>query len=162
MIGNLAKLGFFEFFLPFVLFMAIFYGVLHKSKVISEEVSVNGVIAVAMAFFVVNYTPIGLYATTIFFWGATIITGLLLIVMFAGVLGVSLPEFFKINESGDKGPAKYVVAIAGLLGAGILLLLISQVTGIRIDTSFFSSDTFLTLVMLLGLIGFAYVLMRGS
>lgn len=58
MIFNLRDLGFFNFFLPFVLTSAIFYGLIRKSRVFGdreENLAVNGVVAVVAAMMVWGY-----------------------------------------------------------------------------------------------------------
>lgn len=54
---NLEQIGFFEFVLPLVLFMAIFYGALRKTEVIGDDEAVQGAAALALAFM----TTFGIY-----------------------------------------------------------------------------------------------------
>lgn len=54
---NLQAIGFFEFALPILFFMAVFYGLLQKTETISDDDAVNGTAAVALAFL----TTLGIY-----------------------------------------------------------------------------------------------------
>src|SRR5437879_1623057 len=57
-ITRLAQLGFFNFFLPFLLTLAVFFGLLRKSKIFGEpeqNIAVNGVVAIVAAFMVWSY-----------------------------------------------------------------------------------------------------------
>ncbi len=54
-IKKLQELGFFQFFLPFILTATVFYGLLRKSKIFGEpkeNVIVNGVVSLTAAFMV--------------------------------------------------------------------------------------------------------------
>lgn len=46
---NLEAVGFFEFFLPILLFTAIYYGLLRKTEILGEDETVDGAAAVMMA-----------------------------------------------------------------------------------------------------------------
>lgn len=48
-IKTLTNLGFFEFFLPFLLFFAIIYGALQKTKVFGERKDIDAIIALVIA-----------------------------------------------------------------------------------------------------------------
>lgn len=51
-VQRLIDLGFYEFFLPFILVAAISYAVLRKTKVLGESATINGIISMALAFFI--------------------------------------------------------------------------------------------------------------
>ncbi len=141
MLGNMNRLGFFEFLMPWILFLAIIFAILKKSEVFGEEISVNAVIAAVVSFFIINYTPVGMtlgtFFTTLFGLAAVIITGLLVGILFLGMAGIKPDELLgKANKT----------AIAVLLGFLALIAFIS-VGGM----SFFNidSDLVITLFMLL-------------
>ncbi|MFH1127069.1 MAG: hypothetical protein ABIG84_07345 [archaeon] len=98
MLGNMNRLGFFEFLLPWLLFLAIMFALLKKSQVFGEEVSVNAVIAAIVSFFIINYTPIGMtlgtFFTTLFGIASIIIAGLLVGILFLGMAGIKPEELF--------------------------------------------------------------------
>jgi len=67
-IGIIERYGVLEFYLPFVLTFSIFYALLEKSKVFGTvktqqgEVpnhTINAIVAVVAAFYVIAYTPVG-------------------------------------------------------------------------------------------------------
>jgi len=97
MLGNMNRLGFFEFALPWILFLAIIYAVLKKAE-FSSEVTVNAVIAAIISFFIINYTPVGmtlgLFFSTLFGLAAVITAGLLVGILFLGMAGIKLNEIF--------------------------------------------------------------------
>ena len=143
MLGNMNRLGFFEFLLPWILFLAIIFAILKKSEVFGEEISVNAVIAAVVSFFIINYAPAGIamtlgtFFTTLFGIAAVIIAGLLVGILFLGMAGIKPEELLgKANKT----------AIAVLLGFLALIAFIS-VGGM----SFFNidSDLVITLFMLL-------------
>jgi|GEM_PF-1979066 len=57
-IQRLIDLGFYDFFLPFILSSAIFYALLKKSKIISESSLVNATLALSIAFLIFGYPVI--------------------------------------------------------------------------------------------------------
>ncbi len=153
MLGNMNRLGFFEFLMPWILFLAIIFAILKKSEVFGEEISVNAVIAAVVSFFIINYTPVGMtlgtFFTTLFGLAAVIIAGLLVGILFIGMAGIKPEELLgKANKT----------AIAVLLGFLALIAFIS-VGGM----SFFNidSDLVITLFMLL-LMLFAIMFIANS
>lgn len=65
------EFGVFEFYLPFILMFAIFYGLLSKSKIFGDEKerrvrSLNTVIALVAALSVMVWTPLGISLTEFF------------------------------------------------------------------------------------------------
>lgn len=84
------QVGLFDFVLPFLLFLALIYGLLQASKVISEQVSVNGVISIAIALFIVVLTPISQWLPQIFFTLATLLLVALLFLVTAAMFGLKV------------------------------------------------------------------------
>ncbi len=113
LIGNLSRLGFYDFILPWLFAFAVIYGLLVKSKVIADEKKpgVNGLIAIVIAFFLTAYTPygttLGVWFTEVFGMGVLFIAILLIIVLFAAIFGIT--EFKTENLKG------YVPILAILL-----------------------------------------------
>lgn len=114
--------GIFEFYLPFVLMFAIFYGLLSKSKLFGEPkekrvTNINVVVSVVAALFVMVYTPVGVSLTVFFgtFFTQTMVI-LTTILCFALILYMILPtgaveEMFKDPSK----YAKYLIPIAALI-----------------------------------------------
>jgi hypothetical protein len=121
-IMRLWDIGFFDI-LSFMLFSAIFYAILRKSKVLGESPLVNGVIALAAAFFLFVYPwMVGFsltYHLVIFFAQATV----WLLFIFVGIL---LASFFypKLNEF-LLTVFKRRSTLYAMLGIGISLLFTS-------------------------------------
>lgn len=51
-IERLIELGFYKFFLPFIIVAAIVYAMLRKSQVLGESPLINGIISISIAFFI--------------------------------------------------------------------------------------------------------------
>lgn len=51
-VERLSELGFYNFFLPFILFTTLFYAVLRKTQVLGESPLIHGIISVAVGLFV--------------------------------------------------------------------------------------------------------------
>ncbi len=111
---NLAELGVYDFFMPFLLILAVVFGVLQSRKVISEEVSVNAVIAIAVSF-LATYTLRGVFFTQLFgMAGMVIAAGVTLIILLA-LLGLKPEDVF-----GEKG--KFIGGIFALVIVIIIFL----------------------------------------
>ena len=123
---GLGRFGFFDFVLPWSLTLAIVYGILTKTKFISEEYSVNGLIAITIAFFLINYMPVpyslGEVFTNIFGIGIIVIIILLIVVLFLAMTGIEIGDLVKDNK---------IIAI--LLIATILIIIISIIGGSMIS-----------------------------
>ncbi len=140
-IGDLVGVGFYEVVLVWLLFFAIFLGLLQKSRII-EDRQINTIISATIAFFIVLYSP-GIvsqvqYYVSFFGSSAMVLSALLVIALFMAVLGLEWGTFW-----GEKGVIKreYLMAIilvvvvfitysimAGALGGGSPSLGISQET----------------------------------
>ena len=89
--------GIFNFYLPFVLVFAVFYGLLQKSNIFgTDKISkrLNAVIALVAALYVVGFTPVGVqlvsfadYLATLFTDAAVVIVTLLVFLMIWYMLG---------------------------------------------------------------------------
>jgi hypothetical protein len=122
---RLRELGAFQFFFPFILTAAIFYGLLRKSKLFGppeENVVVNGIVALVAAFMVWSYpilTGVSIEKQLSIFMFQSTITMLTVLV---GLLIVSFftpPELPKVlTEKLGRGVIG-ILAIAILVGIGI-------------------------------------------
>jgi len=52
---RLIDLGFYDFLFPFIITSAIFYGLLKKTKVLGESVTLNGALALSIAFLIFGF-----------------------------------------------------------------------------------------------------------
>ncbi len=107
-IGNLTRLGFYDFILPWLFAFAVVYALLVKIGLFSKEgeegkrVGVNGLIAIVVAFYVTVYTP---YGTTLSSWfigtfGSSII---FMSVAFLFLLFAGMVKFGMTKEEEKKG-----------------------------------------------------------
>ena len=122
--------GVFEFYLPFVLMFAIFYGLLSKSKIFGDEDkerrvrNINVVISIVAALFVM-VSPVGVSLTTFFgtFFTQTMV---ILTTMLAFVL-----IFYMIIPHGSvddmlKEPMKYAIYLVPFAVLAVLTIFVSS------------------------------------
>ncbi len=170
---KLRDMGAFQFLFPFMLTSAVFYGLLRKSQIFGEpdkNISVNAVVALVASFMVWAYpilsgVNIEQELASFFMHGVsatlTIMVGLLISSMFIQPnLPKQLSEIF-----GDKKTTFWsVVLVAALLiGGGILVS--SGLINIFFPggfSSWLSSDTASTIMVVLLVLGVIYVIVSGG
>jgi len=171
---RLKDLGMFQFFLPFMLSAAIFYGLLRKSKLFGEgkeNVTVNAVVAM-VASFMVWASPIitgvsievelAKFFTQAMLAMVVILVGLLALTMFvpAGGLGEKLKEF-------GLGKRFYmaVLVAAILVAVGVLvssgLIVVFFPSGISVGGGL-SNETIITIGILILMVGTVAILVIGG
>jgi hypothetical protein len=150
--------GIFEFYLPFLIMFAVFYGLLTKMKLFGDPYAkeksakmarvINLIIALSASMFLMAYTPLGISLAS-FLGGMFGQTSLILITLVCAglilyVLGVLAGfDIFKLTSDKDKKPTpaaiKLIVVVVGLVAAamvisnsGVLLPGIGGDTGITI------------------------------
>jgi len=57
-IQKLIDLGFYNFFFPFLVAAALFFGLLKKSKIFGDSVVINGVVSLSLAFLIMGFPVI--------------------------------------------------------------------------------------------------------
>ena len=141
LIGNMNALGFYDFFLPFILFVAIIFGLLQKNKVFGEKDTkgIDGVISMSVAFFVINYTAIGLYFSTLFAIGATIIGAILVGIIILGMVGMDIGTFLKEKKNKSLqgvfvGGAALIVVILFVIASDLYNDIIDWIPSVGEDT----------------------------
>ncbi|MBI4020382.1 MAG: hypothetical protein HY367_03550 [Candidatus Aenigmarchaeota archaeon] len=135
LLGNLQNLGLFQFMLPFLLALAIVYGVL-RIGVPQIEKTASSLIAIIIAFFIMNYSgqagiQIAQFFTQIFGGGLIVLTGLLIIIIFIGLAGFKMSDVFGGENKGARWALVLLLAFIGFaifLGAGGATLLPLPVT----------------------------------
>ncbi len=137
MLANLDKLGFYDFLLPWLLFLAVFYGLLQGKKTISEEASVNGVIAIVAAF-LVAFIARGMLYTRIFGTMGVVAAGLLIVLIFLAMFGLKPEELF----------GEHKAALAIVLAIIVLFIFLSA-GGLSAFGAAIDSDTVMTIVILI-------------
>ena len=91
---NLGQLGFYDFFLPFVLIVAVVFGILQHKKPIGENTNINGTIAVAIAF-LATYIGRGFFYTQLFGGLGMGLAAFLVIVILLAMFGFAPGDLFK-------------------------------------------------------------------
>jgi len=124
-LGNLNQMGFFQFLLPFLLVLAVVYGVLRYAAPEKFEKSAAGLISIIIAFFFMNYSGgvgvgIAQFFTSFFGAAGIILTGILVVVLLLGLIGIKFDELWKDEKHGSA--AKWIFAII-LIFIGFLVFL---------------------------------------
>ena len=146
-VGQLNQVGFYSFALPFLLVFALVYGLLGKVNLFENNDSrkINSIIALCIAFFVVNYTPFATtlqdFFTNLFGSMSLVISGMLVFVLFLGVFGI------KPIDTNSDSKMKYIAIFI------ILLITYGIFTG-SVGESFSISNTTVTTLFVLGFIIF--------
>ena len=120
---SLAKnFGLFEFYLPFILCFALFYGLLLKSKIFGDtkaSKNVSVLISFVAAFYLMAFTPVGVTLTTFFaqFFGslATVLITFLAFLMIIALLTPGEPQEKLANY------LRYLIPIGILFVFGIFI-----------------------------------------
>ncbi len=103
LVKQLISLGFYDFLFPFIITAAIFYGLLRKSKILSDSPLINGVIALSIAFMVFGFptisgislsTPLSTFFTQATVWVLIFLIGFILASFFYPELSKMLLEQF--------------------------------------------------------------------
>lgn len=140
LVGNLKQLGFFGFFLPFLLMFAVSYGLLLKSKVLGENPKIIGVVSLLLGFFVIGFggPMMGTFFVNLFGLAAIILGGILVIVLLIGMTGGSI-----------EGIAGNKIVTAVIVGIGILLFVsaIEGATGARLISNEFVATILVIIIM---------------
>ncbi|MCK5039404.1 MAG: hypothetical protein KAR87_00360 [Candidatus Aenigmarchaeota archaeon] len=146
MISNMQNLGFYDFVLPWLLFLCIIYVIMLKAPFLQDrEVDkkrVSILIAAIISFFIINYpvagSSFGVYLTVLFGnTGMYIAAGLVLIILL-GMFGINI---------GDLGEKKYI-GWTILLAVIILFLYGGSTIGTMAISSSMLSVVFVVLLML--------------
>lgn len=158
LIGNLKDVGFYDILLPWALFFAMTYGLLtsvgpFKTKEEDGKESIPpgipAIISMAVAFFIIAYTPFGLnfgtYLAILFGKSGTILVSLLVILLFMGMAGIKMED--AEMQKHTKKIALALIAIVAIiyLSTGTLLSWIN-IPGI-------TEETIITLLLLATIIG---------
>ncbi len=112
-IGRLIELGFYNFLLPFILFVTLFYAVLRRTKILGESEAIHGIVSVTVGLFIFGVPVIlGISLTqplTIFLTQSAVAMlvftiGLLIASFFHPNIMEDLPNIFKLP-----GPATWLI-----------------------------------------------------
>ena len=151
--GNLNQLGFFQFILPFLLILAIVYGILASTLKDIFPQKASALISIVIAFFVMNYSgwvgvEIANFFTTMFGSLSIVLAVVLMIFVFFGLAGFKTKEVF----GGEKVWILVLFfAFMGFLifiGAGGLTLINIPTTGINLNQDFLMIVFFVIMLVL--------------
>ncbi|OYT56139.1 MAG: hypothetical protein B6U68_03775 [Candidatus Aenigmarchaeota archaeon ex4484_14] len=151
LIQNLNNMGFYGFVLPWLLVFAIVYAILQKTKVFGDQAkNINGLIALIFAFFVTGYAgdAVGNFFINIFGGSSIIFGGILVFLLFGGMLG------FKIDEDTNKN----VIGLVAVIIAILLFLAVGgpSVAGIRL------TDEMMGAIFMVLVVAFAVMFITGG
>ncbi len=135
-LANLNSMGFYDFVLPWILFLVIFFSIISKASFLPEK---NGkqiavIIGAILAFFTINIPvhgiPLGTKLAMMFGWSGIYVAGILVVILFIGMIGVNLENIFGSTKQGRiaVGLVLVLIAILVLANAGFPLLALSDVT----------------------------------
>jgi hypothetical protein len=129
-IERLVGLGFYEFFFPFLITVAVIYGLLRKSAILGASALLNGVVALSIGFLIFGFPVLaGITLATPFAGFFTTVTVFILI--FA--MGLLLASFFYPNlQAWLVGAFVRRTTLWVMLGLGIAIFVISGLVNIFI------------------------------
>lgn len=163
LLGNLGRLGFFEFLLPFLLFLAIIFGVLRFALNEQLDKSAAALISIIGSFFVLNFSgsfgyQIAQFFTLLFGSGLILLSGILIIFIFLGLVGVKPSALFEAR--GHKWAFVLLLVFIGILiflgaGGGALLSIPTSLGG-------FTGSDVAAIIFFLIVLGFAVWFLAGE
>ncbi|MBI4176860.1 MAG: hypothetical protein HY516_00675 [Candidatus Aenigmarchaeota archaeon] len=170
--NTLKAMGFYDFVLPWLLAFAVVFGILQTVNIFKKSgannantpnTSVDAVIAMVAAFYLTIFTPYSGFLSSFFskLFGSSIVvlSGVLVLLMFIGIFGLRLDEFF--FEFEGEGAARKIKSIKGmtyiLLIAALIVaasLFISANSGVfAFGGSSFNASEMITMLLFFGIIG---------
>lgn len=116
----MAGMDVFQLFFPWLLVFSITYGILTSSEIVSDDGSVNGMVALALAFITIGgsyfFVPAGLYAS----FGAALSFGVMGIVGLVVMLGLAGYDVEDVENLRSSPPAIAALVIVVLSFLGVL------------------------------------------
>lgn len=116
-VQKLIDLGFYEFFFPWLITAAIFYGLFSKSKILGESHVLNGAISLAIAFLIFGFpvvtgVSISLPLSMFFMQATTIILFLVVGFLFASLFYPDLLSF--LPKAFARRSVLWIMIVAGV------------------------------------------------
>jgi len=122
MLQNMQYMGFFLYLFPFLLALAIFYGVLSWTMPDRLPKSARGLVSIIIAFFVMLYSSWNVWIVTFFaeFFGAGLVIacGILVVAILLGLAGFKIEGLFEGKAKWIFVFAIIIIAILIFYGAG--------------------------------------------
>ena len=156
---NLQNMGFFLYLFPFLLALAIFYGILYwvfcsgeKPKLPKSAVAL---ISIILAFFVMLYSSwnaaIVLFFTNLSGAGLIIGSGILFIAILLGLMGFNIE---RLTQKDEAGRGRWIFVI-GVLVIGILIFFGAGGASFGLIPEWSDNGEFLTALFVIAIIGLA-------
>jgi len=151
MVLGLEKIGIYLYLFPFLLTIAVTYGVLSYAMEKQLEKSARAVISVVMGFFVMLFSlwnpGIVVFFANAFGFTLIVAGGLLGIIILLGLVGIKFEDIYK-NEK-----AKWLVT-GTLILVGIVIFAVSA-GSVIFGEGFLESSEIWTIVLLIAILGFS-------
>lgn len=133
-LGNLNSMGFYNFVLPWILFLSIFFVILQNAPFMPSEdkrkKQVAIIVSAILSFFAVNFPvngiPLGTLLSNMFGWGGIYIAGVLVVLLFLGMFGFNLSTL--IENKVALSFVMLLLAIMVLSAAGFPILQLDETT----------------------------------
>lgn len=154
LIQNLQEIYFFSYFMPFILVLAVTYGIIDKINLF-EDNTVDATVSIVVAFM----SLLGIYlldisGVMIYFWGALSV-GLVTVlgfVILAGMFGVDITQ----TEFEKKW-----IGISGAIIIAVVLVIVNEFLAFDVG-AFIYTETAMTLLSLAGMIAVVYFIVRND
>lgn len=127
LISNLESVGFFQYFLPFILVIAVFYGLLRKFEIFEDQ-AVDATVSIVAAFLamfgIAAVAPAAVFSE---FFGVIVVIIMVLLGydIILGMVGIDISEITNPEEDADERR----IAWAGGLGIIIVIVIITVFFG---------------------------------
>lgn len=152
LLQNLSQVGFFDLFLPFLLILAVTYGVLQRIELFEDD-TVDATVSIVVAFMAMfsMLTFVEPVFFTQFFGAVTLLVAVLIgYIIVLGLMGVDITEVSTLDDEQKKKTAVFAaIGIAVVLGGILQYTGVVDVMGSIMTT--LQSDVFLTVLVLAGM-----------
>lgn len=153
LLQNLSSVGFFDLFLPFLLILAVTYGVLQRIELFEDDsvdATVSIVVALMSMFSMLTFVDAAFF--TQFFGAVTLLVAVVLgYIIVLGLMGVDINDVATLDDDQKKKTAIFAaIGIAVVLGGVLQYANVVDVYGSLMSTV--QSDVFLTLAVLAGMV----------
>jgi ABC-type uncharacterized transport system permease subunit len=163
-IQRLVELGFYQFFLPFIIIAAISYALLRKGQILGESPLINAIVSLSIAFFIFGLpilAGISLVKPLSSFFGQIIV--IVLIIAFGLLItGLFVPDLMgKMGEwitSGSIMAWMIVVVLIIAISSGLFALIFSPL----LESAGTGKDIFIVIFFLLLFVGIMAAVAGGG
>lgn len=156
LIYNLETVGFFQYFLPFVLVIAVFYGLLRKFEIFEDQ-AVDATVSIVAAFLAMFGLAAVVPASTFSqFFGVLVVIIMVLLGydILLGMIGIDISDITNPEEGADSR------RIAWASGIGVVLVVVVVTVfygwGGRYMMRVLLSEDALSVYLILGMLGVIY------